>query len=63
MKEIRLVLKKSDFLKFKILKEWYNEQKETQVLRNLITEKCQEIKKINLLSIKNQKKEEVNQNV
>jgi len=60
MKEIRLVLKKSDFLKFKILKEWYNEQKETQVLRNLITEKCQEIKKINLLAVKNEKKKEVN---
>ena len=60
MKEIRLVLTKSDFLKFKILKEWYNEQKDTQVLRNLITEKCQEIKKINLLSIKNQKKKEGN---
>ena len=48
-KEIRLVLKDKDVEKFNMIKIWYNEKMDTSVLRTLLTEKYQEIKKIKLL--------------
>lgn len=48
-KEIRLVLKGKDVEKFNVIKTWYNEKMDTSVLRTLLTEKYQEIKKIKLL--------------
>jgi len=52
-KEIRLVLKGKDVEKFNVIKTWYNEKMDTSVLRTLLTEKYQEIKKIKLLGKSN----------
>jgi len=48
-KEIRLVLKGKGLEKFDVIKTWYNEKMDTSVLRTLLTEKYQEIKKILLV--------------
>jgi len=49
MKEIRLILNKKEAENFEIVKGWYNEKTDTGVVRNLIKDKYQEIKKIQLL--------------
>ena len=48
MKEIRLKLQKKDEEKFTLIKQFLNENKDTGVLRNLINEKYQELKKLML---------------
>lgn len=55
-KEIRLVLKGKDVEKFNVIKMWYNEKMDTSVLRTLLTEKYQEIKKIKILGKPNASK-------
>jgi len=49
MKEIRLILNGKEAENFEIVKGWYNEKTDTGVIRNLIKDKYQEVKKIKLL--------------
>lgn len=49
MKEIRLILQGKDEENFASIKKWLNEKKDTRVLRTLLTEKYQEIKRIQFL--------------
>jgi len=49
LKEIRLILQGKDEENFASIKKWLNERKDTGVLRTLLTEKYQEIKRIQLL--------------
>ena len=55
MTEIRIIFEGEDEEKFTIVKDWLKEKTNTGVIRNLINEKYQEIKRLHLLG-KNEEK-------